>query len=102
MGVPIEIRPSALRHGITREEILEVMEHPLVTYSIEARGDRAADLRRYVGDPNVVIEVVAEHVTPSHRVVFHAMTLRSVVAREVLAQTGGALNLLGDVTVQRQ
>lgn len=101
-GVPVEIAPSALNHGITREEILEVVEHPLVTYGIQARGTRDADLHRYVGDPNVLIEVVAEHIDSDTTVVFHAMTLRSVVAREVLAHTGGAINLLDEVTPQRR
>ena len=80
-----------------------MIEHPLTVYRIRPRARfQDAVLRRYIGDPTVVMEVVAEQVTDDQLVVFHAMTLRHTVALEAFHATGRALDLRNYVTAQRR
>ncbi|MFW0792442.1 hypothetical protein AAFP30_01395 [Gordonia sp. CPCC 205515] len=78
----ITVIGSALWHGITAEEVRGVVEYPLVRYRVESRRFPEAEVYRFIGDPGVLIEVLAEE-TGDDLVVFHAMVLTSSVAAEV-------------------
>ncbi|MFT4044852.1 MAG: hypothetical protein QM673_16950 [Gordonia sp. (in: high G+C Gram-positive bacteria)] len=99
----IEIDDHARQHGITDPEIRSVMEYPLVSYHINSRSvSRDAELYRYIGDPSVVIEVVAEDLGDDTYIAFHAMTLRTSVALEAFENSGGTVDLRDEVTPQRR
>lgn len=88
----IEIKPSALAHGITADEIRSVINQGTV-FSLNPR--RAGSVPFLYVAPAAVnepwVELIADHALVGVRVVFHAMMLRpSTVA--ALGHVGQALN----------
>ncbi|MCZ4539148.1 hypothetical protein O4090_01240 [Dietzia kunjamensis] len=98
------IYASARRHGVADAEIRAVLAHPIVRYGLVPRADPEAKLVRMVGDMNggALIEVVADQIEQDELHVFHAMLLTAAVAREVLVATGGAVDLIDEVSARQR
>ena len=97
----IRIIGSAFWHSVTEEEIREVVEYPLVRYRGSSRKWPNAVIYRYIGDPSVVIEALAEEVGDDI-VVFHAMVLTMRVAEECFVHSGETHDYRGSVAAQRE
>lgn len=83
----IVILSSALWHGVTPEEIRQVVEHLRVRNRLTSRRFADAEPFRCIGDPSVWIETLVDE-RGEDRVVFHAMVLRMRVAEEFLRYSG--------------
>ena len=88
----IVILGSALRHGITEDEIRSVIEYPIWTARVVPRIPDT-EPRLYIGrraDAEPPIEVLAD-TSSTDRVVFHAMMLRLSTLAELDKETAAIL-----------
>ena len=78
LGVRIDIIPSAEQHGITHDEIRAVVSYPALRIALAPRIPNTTPVL-HIG-PTAAnepwIEVIADNVTPTELIIFHAMMLR--------------------------
>jgi hypothetical protein len=81
--VALEIRPSALKHGVSVESIAHAVGHPLYIDE-DFRGAEPAQVLMLGPDiAGNILEVVGRLDTDEDLVVFHAMTARPSLLRLV-------------------
>lgn len=100
----ITIINSARKHGITDEEIRNVVSFPMARYRIRSRRDPTARVFRILGaeDHGPDIEVIAEELGDEMQVL-HAMLLTGAIAKEARAEAYGLENFRGRVVnIQRR
>lgn len=95
MGIPLRFNESALRHGITPEEIRSTVEYPRHRSRAVSRRDPWREVYLLIGQVGreALIEVAAELTPEPAWEVFHAMLLRQTTADQVRAATGGEVDL---------
>lgn len=74
----IDIIPSAKQHGITHDEIRAVVSYPALRIALAPRIPNTTPVL-HIGPAAANepwIEVIADNVTPTELIIFHAMMLR--------------------------